>query len=311
MQKHPFQKVLTGIEVSGSGVSVAQVVREKTGWQLVSGKHVPFPGEVLTLSYQKENIIDPDLFADTVRKAVAGCSRRISRIGLSLPNEIVKVSINTFDELPQSAKEVERMLAWSMEKSLRFAGAGTKVAYHDIGGGRNHEKVLLVSAVYREVVREYEKKLKSMHLQPAVIQPSGINQLNFYLPKLPQHGTNAFLGLYEDYFTFFVFEDARLSFYHGVKKGFSDLHFFQDVDMTMQHYMSVSPEKEIEAVFVGSQVAFHRELEEVFRNLTDMEIEIIDETSLLETGVDRNDQQRRAWLSSIGSAIGAAQSLVV
>lgn len=311
MPKKPFQKVLTGIEVSGSNVNVAQIVREKTGWRLVSGQSVPFPGEVLSLSYQKENIVDPDLFADTVRKAVNGCSGRVSRIGLSIPNEIVKVSISTFDELPKSAKDVERMLAWSMEKSLRFAGADSKIAYHEVGDGRNHKKILLFSAVYREVIREYEKRLKSIRLQPAVIQPSGINQLNFYLRKMPQHGTNAFLGLYEDYFTFFVFEDAHLSFYHGVKKGFSDLHFFQDVDMTMQHYMNVNPEKEIEAIFVGSQVAFHRELEEVFRNLTDMDIEIIDETSLLETGVDRGDHQQQAWLSSIGSAIGAAQSLAV
>jgi Tfp pilus assembly PilM family ATPase len=201
------------------------------------------------------------------------------------------------------------MISWEMEKTLHFPMESTKISYHIIKNQREKDRQLLVTAGILDVISDYEDNLKKLKLLPKVIRPAGINQFNFYQAMLPEEGVIAFLGLYENFFTFFVFEDSKLEFYHGVKKGFSDLHFFQDIDMTMQHYYNINPDKEIEKLYVGSQVAFHRELRDVFKNLSNMDVSIIDESELITTIMDMDDPGERAKLSSFASAIGAAQGL--
>ena len=305
-----FDNILTGIEISESGITVARIVREKTGWRLLEGKHADFPENILNLSYREKNIVAEDLFAGTVHEALENASGKAARLGVSIPNEIVKISIQKFEELPKAKSDIERMIAWEMEKTLHFPMESTKISYHVVDDQKETERQLLVTAGRLDVIMDYEKNLADLKLLPKVIRPAGINQFNFFSPMLPEVGVVAFMGLYEKFFTFFVFENGGLTFYHGVKKGFSDIHFFQDVDMTMQHYFNLYPDHEIEKLYVGSQVAFHYELKEVFRNLSSMDVTIIDESRLIRTDLDPENQEDRTRLSSLASAIGAAQSLL-
>lgn len=304
-----FDRIQTGIEISEAGITIAQVEKEKSGWRLLYGGTVPFPEEVINLSYKEKNIVSEALFRETIRKAFAEIRERISCIGVSIPNEIVKISIQKFEELPRSKSEIERMIAWEMEKTLHFPLESTKISYHMIDSQGEKDRHLLVTAGILDVINDYENNLINAKLLPIVIRPAGINQYNFFRTMLPEKGVIAFLGLYEKFFTFFVFENGELVFYHGVKKGFSDLHFFQDVDMTMKHYFNISPDREIEKLYIGSQVAFHQELKDVFQTLSNMDVSIIEESRLIKTDMNPDDPEMRTRLSSFSSAIGAAQSL--
>lgn len=309
MRKYTFQKILTGLEISETAINVAQIEKKGSGWRLIQSKTVPFPEGTIKLSYKKNNILDANQFRETVKEALQDSTRKVSSVGLSIPNDIVKVSIKKFDGLPDSDSETERMIAWSTEKSLHFPEKSTKIAYELIEENDKKEKWMLVAICIKDVIKEYELNLKELKLIPKVVRPSGINQFNFFSKDLPSTGTNAFLGLYENYFTFLVFEDANLKFFHGFKKGFSDLYFFKDIDMTMQHFMNSNPDKEVENLYIGSQVAFHNEIEEVFRNLSDMNIIIMDESHYIEAKSNTEDKNERERISYFVSAIGAAFSL--
>jgi hypothetical protein len=223
----------------------------------------------------------------------------------------VKVSIRKYDGLPDSDSETEKMISWSTEKSLHFPEKSTKIAYELIDENEENEKWMLVAIGIKDVIKEYEVHLKELKLIPKVIRPSGINQFNFFSSDMPETGTNAFLGLYENYFTFLVFEDSKLKFFHGFKKGFSDLYFFKDIDMTMQHFMNAYPDNEVENLYIGTQVAFHKEIEDVFNNLSDTNIVIMDESRQIKTASEKDDKSEREKISYFISAIGAAQSLLL
>jgi hypothetical protein len=162
----------------------------------------------------------------------------------------------------------------------------------------------------KDVIAQYEDLLAKSNVETRVVRPAGINLFNFFSPGLSHDGTHAFIGLFDNYFSFLVYENARLTFFHGVKRGFSDLQFFQDVDLTMQHYLESNPGKRIERLSVGSQVGYHAELKEVLTNLIDIELDILNEGTLIETEFDLTQPLERLKLSSFASAIGAAQSLV-
>ncbi len=311
MLKYTFKKIFTGIEISETSINVAQIEKEGAGWRLMHSKTVPFPEDTLKLSYKKNNIADSNQFRETIREALQDSMGKVSSVGLSIPNDIVKISIKKYEALPDTESETEKMIAWSTEKSLRFPEKSTKIAYEMIEQNAENEKCVLIVIGIRDVIKEYELNLKELKILPKIIRPSGINQFNFFSKDLPEKGINAFIGLYENYFTFLVFENGILKFSHGVKKGFSDLHFFQDVDMAMQHFLNANPDKEVEKMYVGSQVAFHRELEEVFQSLSDMDIIIMDESNLIEANSNTKDKSQREQISYFVSAIGAAQSLLL
>ncbi len=304
-----FNKAFTGLEIAETSANMVRIKNEKSGWRLISGKCVHFPEETLNLSFRKNNIINPDLFIETINSVMKTGDSKNTCIGLSIPNEVLRTSIQRFDELPESGSEIEKMILWSLEKSISSYSEDIKISYHRLGKDRDNKENLFVTFGLRNVIREYEMILQKIKINAEIVRPSYVNQFNFYKNKLPSSGIIAYLGLFENYFAFFVFEDAMLKFYHGTKKGFSNLNFVQDVDMIMRHYINIHPDKEIKKLYVGSQVAFHRELEEVFKNLSNMEVFMIREDELISTDNTVTDLTGKEKLSSFVSAIGAAQSL--
>ena len=240
---------------------------------------------------------------------VSRIDKKISHIGLSLPNEIIKLSIQRYAELPKSSSEINNLIAWRLEKSIHISAKEASISHSLISTGKNGEKSLLSIVGIQDVIREFEINLLELGIHAKCILPSGLNQLNFFINRLPETGTIAFLGLFEYFFTFFVFEDSKLIFYHGTKKGFSDLNFFQNVDMIMSYYLSTTSDKEIEQLFIGTQVGFHSELKDVFNNIRNIDVHIMDENKIIGTSNKAGKLDSKHDLSYYVPAIGAALSI--
>ncbi len=75
--------------------------------------------------------------------------------------------------------------------------------------------------------------------------------------------------------------------------------------MAMLHYLNENPDKQIEKIFIGSQVGYHQELKDVLRSIINIDTHIIKEN------ISHSEVKGLKNLSSYTSAIGAAQSLAV
>ena len=297
------------MEITSTAIRMALVEKSGKAWRLIKGASMPLPEEAIKPSFKSLNVIEPDIFMEVVQRLLSefeGASRTIS---LSIPSEIVRILIRAYPKLPDSRSEIEKMISWSLEKSFHFPIENTKVSYQVTGNDTSDNKHLLVTLAIRDVIRQYEDLMAKLNVDTRLVRPAGINLYNFFSPSMEETGTNAFLGLFDNYFCFLVFENARLTFFHGVKRGFSDLQFFQDVDLTMQHFLESNPGKHIERLSVGSQVGYHNELKEVLSNLIDIKLHIIDEGALIDSPFDLSHPLERLKLSSFVSAIGAAQGL--
>jgi Type IV pilus assembly protein PilM len=308
MVYHRFQRPLTGIDIGKTGVKIVQVLREKKGWRLVAAQSLPLPDDTLRLSLKTENIYEPQAFLATFRELVEKFGKKVHRVGLAIPSEVVKVSINRYASLPKSGEEADKMIAWLAKKSLPFPVEQTQLSHFSLGGKTGGVRTVMVTLGLHAVLREYELNLRELKIEPEVIRPAGIHHFNFYCDRIPRAGTMAFMGLFENFFTFFVCVHGSVLFYHGVKRGFSDIHFFQDIDMTLHLFENENPGVKIEKLFFGSQVGFVRALEEGLRTLGEMEVSRIQETDLISmdsvsVGLSRSE------LCSYATAIGAAQSL--
>ena len=117
----------------------------------------------------------------------------------------MKILIQKFEELPNSRAETRKMIEWWARKSLRFPVEHAKISYNVIGKDPSGATSLLITVAIRDVIKEYELYLKELKIDAEIISPAGICQFNFYREKLSPTGTIAYLGLFENFFSFFIF----------------------------------------------------------------------------------------------------------
>lgn len=300
---------MAGFEIGPKDVKMAVIERSKTNWHLVHYDSTPLPEGTVKPAFKSPNIVRPEDFGNAVRKLIEDYPGKIPIAGLSLPSEIIRILIRAYPKLPDSRPETEKLINWSLEKSFHFPIENTCIAYQTLGRDTDNNENLLVTIGMKNVIQQFELLLAGLSIDTQVVRPAGINLYNFFAPLLPQEGTYAFLGLFDNYFCFLVFEERRLMFFHGVKRGFSDLQFFQDVDMTIQHYLDSNPGKRIGQLCIGSQVGYHDELLEVLGNLIEIKVTVLKEHRLIASPFDYSQPLERLKLSSFASSIGAAQSL--
>ena len=308
--KYSFKKPLTGLDIDSSSIKMVQLLKEKKGWRLIRCKEIPLEHETLEVSHRDENIIDPYLFTHTLEEALQGMSGKVTSIGLSLPNDCLKITTHIFKGLHDKKSKIKDLIAWKEKTTLPYPIEKAKISFFPFKPRSMEERVFLVVIGFQDIIRDFETNLKRLKINPQVIRPSIINHINFYMESLDPTGITAFLGLFEQYFSFFVFEDDQMIFYRGKRKSVSYLHFVQEIDMTIELFHRDHPEKKIEKLYIGSQIELADALETELENYSDIDTTLINENKIIALDQELNDNGGKISLRRYGSAIGAAQSLI-
>jgi type IV pilus assembly protein PilM len=112
-----------------------------------------------------------------IKSVVAGiCSRLRAKdedVALLLPDPVIRVFVQHFDEFPRSQNEAIPMLRWKLKKSVPFEVDETLISYmrqmpRDAG-------VDIVTSLARlRIVREYESLFEGAGLRPGVVLSSSL-----------------------------------------------------------------------------------------------------------------------------------------
>ncbi|HYL63679.1 MAG TPA: pilus assembly protein PilM [Candidatus Methylomirabilis sp.] len=153
------------IEIGLDGVSGARWTR--TGGLDTYGVEALAPGS-LTPSAVEANITN----ATALKAAVASVCNRLrakeESVALILPDPVIRVFVQHFDEFPRSPEEAEPMLRWKLKKSVPFEVDETLISY--MRQAPRESGVDVVTALARlRIVREYESLLESAGLHPGVV----------------------------------------------------------------------------------------------------------------------------------------------
>jgi type IV pilus assembly protein PilM len=94
-------------------------------------------------------------------------------VALILPDPVIRVFVQHFDEFPRSAQEAEPMLRWKLKKSVPFEVDETLISY--MRQSPREEGVDIVTALARlRIVREYEALAEAAGLYPGVVLSSSL-----------------------------------------------------------------------------------------------------------------------------------------
>jgi len=124
--------------------------------------------------------------------AVNGAVRNICRTlgaenedaALLLPDPVIRVFVQHFDEFPRTAQEAIPMLRWKLKKSVPFEMEETLLSY--MKQKPKDEGVDVVTAIARlRIIKEYESLLEDVSLRPGVVMSSSLAAISLLDDQKP------------------------------------------------------------------------------------------------------------------------------
>ena len=176
----------------------------------------PLSDEEFTPDFTKKNIEDKDTFQSIVKRALEKLGdERANRISLVLPDNVSRLFVLDFDDVPSKESERQKLFRHRVRKVLPFDPETSVLSYNWIkSDGR--KQVFLVGFMYRPVVRQYEEYLGEIGLHCGLIDTRSNNLLNLY--KLDSEQSNEarlFILLDFDYMTAMLENNNELLLYRG------------------------------------------------------------------------------------------------
>jgi type IV pilus assembly protein PilM len=169
------------LEISQDRVAAARWTR--TGG-LDSYAIEALPNGALMPSAVESNIVD----TGAVRGAVAGLMSRLRAkdedVALLVPDPVIRVFVQHFEQFPRSPQEAEPMLRWKLKKSVPFEADETVISY--MRQAPREDGVDVVTALARlRIIREYETLAEGAGLYPGVVMSSSLAAISLLDDRQP------------------------------------------------------------------------------------------------------------------------------
>jgi hypothetical protein len=131
------------------------------------------PMGAITPSAVEANIVN----VAAAKTAVASVCERLRShdedVALILPDTVIRVFVQHFEEFPRSAAEAEPMLRWKLKKSVPFEADETLISY--MRQAPRESGIDVVTALARlRIIREYESLVEGSSLRPGVVISSSL-----------------------------------------------------------------------------------------------------------------------------------------
>ena len=131
------------------------------------------PPAALVPSAVETNIVNASALKTAVANIVSRLRARDQDVALILPDPVIRVFVQHFDEFPRSPQEAIPMLRWKLKKSIPFEADETVISY--MRQPAREEGVDIVTALARlRIVKEYEALAEGASLYPGVTLSSSL-----------------------------------------------------------------------------------------------------------------------------------------
>jgi len=138
---------------------------------------VPLLASVIAPSPVRENILDPDAFAEAVRKLVPPAAGRTAkrRAALILPDNSVRIAVLDFDSLPAKEEERRPLINFRLRKSVPFDIDDAALSYFPQAGNK-----VIVALAPSEIVAHYEAPFRAAGFDTGLVTVSSLAMLDLF-----------------------------------------------------------------------------------------------------------------------------------
>ncbi len=142
------------------------------------------PVGALVPSAVETNIVNSPAVKAAVSNVCGRLSSRDEEVALVLPDTVIRVFVQHFEEFPRAAAEAVPMLRWKLKKSVPFEADETLISY--MRQAPREAGVDVVTALARlRIIREYESLAEGIGLHPGVVLSSSLAAISLLEDEKP------------------------------------------------------------------------------------------------------------------------------
>lgn len=131
------------------------------------------PNGALMPSAVESNIVDSGAVRGAIAAVMAKLRAKDEDVALLVPDPVIRVFVQHFEQFPRSPQEAEPMLRWKLKKSVPFEADETIISY--MRQAPREDGVDVVTALARlRIIREYEALAEAVGLNPGVVMSSSL-----------------------------------------------------------------------------------------------------------------------------------------
>ena len=165
-------------ELSEAGVAMARTSKDP------EFDFRPLDAGIISVSPSRDNILEPEKLAATVRGMVPqNGSRKRRDAALILPDSSVRVSVLDFDSFPTDAKEQLSLVRFRIKKGVPYDVESAILSYHPQAAGSNGKFDVVVAIAPAEIVARYEAPFRSASIEPGFVTTSALAALELVNEK--------------------------------------------------------------------------------------------------------------------------------
>jgi len=197
---------------SGYVAGAAYSQKEKRITQTVL---LPLERGAVEPSFDRGNIHDAGLLAETIKEAAARLKVSDGDVSLLVPDLCTRVFVLSLDSLPPSRSELENLIMWKIKKQIPLLAEDVRFS-HEIIKTDKPQRVLVV-LVRSGVIREYEMFFGKLRLNVRIVTIPSLQVMNLGNGNQP---ADLLVGnIEEDHISLAVFTDSQMLLYRS--KGLS------------------------------------------------------------------------------------------
>jgi len=130
------------------------------------------------------NILNAAAASDAVRSVCQAIDAKEEDVALLLPDPVIRVFVQHFDEFPRTNQEALPMLRWRLKKSVPFEVDETLLSY--MKQPTKGEGLDVVTAIGRlRIIKEYEALVEGLGLRPGVVLSSTLAAISLLDDRRP------------------------------------------------------------------------------------------------------------------------------
>jgi Tfp pilus assembly PilM family ATPase len=166
------------IEIASRRVAVVGVQSSSAG-PVVSGQaYERLEDGVVTPALTGPNLRDPDAVAGALGRAFERAGLAVPRrAALVVPDSVARVSLLSFEKVPERPDDLDQFIRWQIRKSTPFPVEEAQVSYFPASAGGGETSMAAVVA-RRDVIAEYEAVAAALGVHAGVVDLASLNVLN-------------------------------------------------------------------------------------------------------------------------------------
>lgn len=205
-----------GLQLDAQRITAVLVDRDAASPVIRAVASTPLPPGAIVPSLITHNVLQRDIVVQAVRGLVDEIGGRPRLVALAIPDTAAKVSLLALDQVPASPRDLEQLVRLQLRKTVPFPVEDAQVTWSR-GGPQGGSTLLVVAAMRRDIVQEYEGVCAAAGLHAGTVDLATFNVVNLALlggpdgPGLP--GDSLVVHVTPSYASVALLRDGALIFF--------------------------------------------------------------------------------------------------